>query len=110
MADAEDSRNRLESTIEEITNVGTVIELTGEMISLAYAYEIGLSLSPQDALVLASVRSHAEKTPGAKCFVSQDVKGFSDPAIYDHLSAIECKVLTNFTNALAYIKARSQSE
>jgi predicted nucleic acid-binding protein len=109
VADFQESRNRLESTIEEIQQVGTVIELTGEMISLAEHYEFAFSLSPQDALVLASVRSHAKNHPGSKCFVTQDVKGFSNPYIYDNLSSIGCKVLTNFKDALAYVKARSES-
>ena len=83
----------------------TVIPLTGEIVRMARFHELAYSLSPQDALVLASVRAHAENEVGPKCFVSQDVKGFANPTVYDELSATECRVLANFTDAVAYIKS-----
>jgi len=50
------------------------------------------------------VRSHAEKEAGPKCFITQDAKGFANPSVYDDLAGAECKVLVNFTDAVAYIR------
>ena len=61
-------------------------------------------LSPQDALILESIIEHAGPRTGPKCFVSQDAKAFTNPAVQDALSALECKVLYNFSDATAYIK------
>lgn len=105
IAGVEESRERLESAIYDIEAHGTVIPLTGEIVHMARYFEFGYSLSPQDALVLASVKLHAENKAGPKCFVSQDAKGFGNPAIKDELGASGCKVLTNFADALAYVKS-----
>ena len=103
-ADNEESRERLENTIRAIEAHGTVIPLTSEIVMMGQFHELAYSLSPQDALVLASVRSHAENEPGPKCFVSQDAKDFANPMVYDELSPTNCKVIANFADALAYIR------
>ena len=81
-----------------------MVPLTSEIVATARWHEIAYSLTPQDAVVLASVRAHAESHAGPKVFVSQDAKGFAHPTVYDELSAVECKVLVNFTDALAYVR------
>lgn len=103
---AEESRERLEAAIELVEKHGEIIPLDSEMVLFARWYEF--SLSPQDALVLASVRLHAQRKPGPKCFVSQDVKGFANPTVDDELSAVDCKVLVNFAHAVAYIRKATQ--
>ncbi|HSY49442.1 MAG TPA: PIN domain-containing protein [Thermoanaerobaculia bacterium] len=107
VAGAEESQERLETAIQAVETDGTLIPLSGEIVKIARVYELYLSLSPQDALVLESVRSHAEKATGAKCFITQDVKGFANPSVYDELSAVDCKVLVNFDDAVAYIRNAS---
>jgi len=104
VAGGEESRERLEAAIQTIEADGVVIPLTSEIMTMARWHELGYSLSPQDALVLASVRSHAEKETGVKCFATQDAKGFANPSVYDELSAVDCKVLVNFADAVAFIK------
>lgn len=80
-----------------------MIPLTSDIVAIARWHELTYSLTPQDAVVLASIRAHAEVNAGQKVFVSQDAKGFAHPTIYDELNAVECKVLVNFADALAYI-------
>lgn len=104
VAGGEESRERLEAAIEAIENNGKVIPLTSEIIKVARVHELLYSLSPQDALVLESVRWHAEQEAGPKCFLTQDVKGFANPSVYDELSRVQCKVLVNFAYAVAYIQ------
>jgi len=109
-AGTEDSLARLEATIEAVQTHGTIVALTGEIVSSARLHGAVLSLSPQDALVLASVRAHAEQHSGEKCFVSQDVKGFANPTVRDELGAAGCKVLVNFADAVRYIRHAGRSD
>jgi predicted nucleic acid-binding protein len=104
VAGDDDARDRLEAAIETIEEHGITIPLSGEVLRTARWHEINLSLSSQDALVLASVRLHAEKSDDRKCFISQDFKAFEDPAVSEELSGVGCKFLSNFTDAVGYIK------
>lgn len=105
IAGGEESRDRLESAIESLAAEATIIPLTSEVVMIARWHEQAYSLTPQDAVVLGSVRAHAETHAGHKVFVSQDAKGFAHPTVYDELAAVDCKVLVNFTDALAYIRS-----
>ena len=109
VAGGEESRERLEAAIRAIETDGEVIPLSSAIIMVARVHELLYSLSPQDSLVLESVRSHAEKEPGPKCFVTQDAKGFANPSVYDELAKTECKVLVNFADAAAYIHKNLRS-
>ena len=101
-----EARDRLEEVIAIVNQFGTIEDLTGVVLSAATKLEPRFSLSPPDSLVLASVIEHLKTaSSGAKCFVSQDKKGFADPAIYDELAQYECKVLVNFADAVAYIQS-----
>ncbi len=84
---------------------GLTIPLTGEVIRMARGLELTYSLSSQDALVLASVRSHAEKSVEQKCFISQDLRAFEEPAVSGEISGVGCKFVSNFTDAVGYIKS-----
>jgi predicted nucleic acid-binding protein len=101
----QDTRDRLERAIENLFTHGQVLELTQDVVFASREYEHRFALTPPDALVLASVLSHASTVPAeAKCFVSQDVKGFANPNIYDELAKYRCKMLANFTDAVAYVR------
>jgi hypothetical protein len=100
----EDVRERLEAAVLIASDAGEVIPMTEPIMRMAYSIELDSFLSPQDALVLSSVQSHAEEHEGLKCFVTQDVRDFANPIVYRDLAARQCKVLVNFDDALAYIK------
>jgi predicted nucleic acid-binding protein len=102
VAGDEESRNRLVAAIASIETDGATIPVTALMFTMVALDEEAHSLSPQDALVLASVKSHAKKNDGPKCFVTKD-KDFNKPAIRQELGA-ECEVLMNFDDAVAHIK------
>jgi predicted nucleic acid-binding protein len=104
----EESRERMEIAIETIGQHGEIISLDREIVSVARWFEGAYSLTPQDALVLQSVSWHAQRNPGAKCFVTKDARGFATPAIYDELSTVNCKVLVNFADAVGYIRKTTQ--
>jgi predicted nucleic acid-binding protein len=104
LSGGEDVRHGLEAAVSIAADFGEVISMNAHIINLAYAIELTYSLSPQDALVLASVQSHAEQHAGPKCFVTQDVRDFSSQVVVRDLTATGCKVIVNFDDALAHIK------
>jgi predicted nucleic acid-binding protein len=105
VAGDEEARDRLEAAMQAVEKYGMTIPLTGEVISMARWDELTYPLSPQDALVLASVRSHAGKSAERKCFISQDSRAFNDPAVFDELSGVRCKFVSTFANGVEYIKS-----
>jgi predicted nucleic acid-binding protein len=102
VAGREESRKRLVAAIASVEADGATIPLTTEILLLVDFHEDAYSLSPQDALVLASIRSHAEQRSGPKWFVTKD-KDFNKPGIRQELG-LECEVLINFDDAVAHIK------
>lgn len=104
VASGEEARRRLDEAVAVIEQHGIIQQLTSDVLAAAVELEKRFSLSPPDSIVLASVVVHLEDAAtGPKCFVSQDKKGFANPAIHDELSAYGCKVLVNFTDAAGYI-------
>jgi hypothetical protein len=76
-----------------------------DVITSSQRYERQFGLAPADAVVLASVLGHAASASDVpRCFISQDVKGFANPSIYDELSRHGCKLLVHFGDAVAYIR------
>jgi predicted nucleic acid-binding protein len=108
VAGDEESRKRLIAAIASIEADGATIPVTSLMFAMVAFHEEAHSLSPQDALVLASVKSHAERRSGPKCFVTKD-KDFNKPEIRVELG-IECELLMKFDAALAHIKNALHSE
>ena len=108
-ASGEATRLRLEDAISTINSVGTVLPLTSEVASQARLDELGLALSPSDAVVYASVMSHLSIAPeGVKCFFNRDSKGFANPSIYDELAASGCKLFVSFEKGLEFVKSELQ--
>ncbi|HEX7680095.1 MAG TPA: hypothetical protein VF713_18335 [Thermoanaerobaculia bacterium] len=56
VAGEQEARHRLEAAVQAVEERGITIPLTGEVLRLARWHELNLSLSSQDALVLASVK------------------------------------------------------
>jgi predicted nucleic acid-binding protein len=102
VAGDEESRSRLVAAIASIEADGATIPVTALMFATVALDEEAHSLSPQDALVLACVKSHAQQFSGPKCFVTKD-KDFDKPAIREELG-VECQVLISFADAVGYIK------
>jgi predicted nucleic acid-binding protein len=109
VAGDEEARTRLETAIQAVEEHGITIPLTGQIISMARRYELAHPLSSQDALVLASVKSHAEKSPERKCFISQDSRAFNDLGVFEELSGAGCKFISTFTNGVEHIKSAIKS-
>lgn len=95
----------LARTIEHILDVCTVIPLTAEVVRCALAAEVAYSLSPQDAVVFASIDLYlGEGQPGSKLFATKNRKDFQTTYVENRLQDHHCKILSNFTNARQLIE------
>src|SRR6266542_836405 len=74
---AQQDRGRLEAAVDSIITVATVTPTDPPIVMRAYEVEQRTGLSPQDALVYATVVSHLEHhVAGPKVFVTQNKKDF----------------------------------
>ena len=103
---AEEERSGLQRAMQEILGVAELIPLDGRIIAEANDLERTLKLSPQDAIVLASVLSHLNATrPEKSCFMNRNTKDFDDPDVIARLTAFACKLLPRFDDGLGYVQS-----
>ena len=102
----DEDKHRLDLTLGRILDCAVVIPLQGETIRSSIQYQRSLDLSPQDAVVYASVIDHLSATsPGPKCFLNRDRKDFSIPDIREGLGLHDCRLITRFADGLSYINS-----
>lgn len=98
--------NRLAAVLRRLIQHSNVIPLTGEVAVAGLAFQQSLGLSPQDALVFASVDAHLAGAPGvAKVFVNQNRRDFLNPRIIGRLAAADCRLMTSFAAARGYVES-----
>ena len=111
---ADDEKSRLYDTLLRLTKVTRMIPLTSDVLRVSLTYQTQFTLSPQDAIVLASIVEDLKLIePGLeRLFVTQNKDDFIDPHIRKLMLAHGCKLLFRFDNAAGYvesiIKARGQ--
>jgi predicted nucleic acid-binding protein len=105
IAGSDESRDRLLAAIASVGADGEMIPVTTSTMLMVGLHEDAHSLSPQDALVLASVKSHSETRAGRKCFVTKDRNFARKCKESAELSVDQCDVLNDFAHALSYIKS-----
>lgn len=64
------------------------------------------ALSPQDAIVFASLVSHlkSQTSEEGKIFVTKNKNDFVNPDIFDFLSSHNCKLIFKYMDAVGYIE------
>ncbi len=104
-----EDRRRLESVLERLLPVATVIPLSGPVVNEAFDLQHSRGLSPPDALVYSSVLSYlrSSTTPrrASSCLVTRD-RDFTDANIESDLEALGCKILFKFEDGLGYVRSR----
>lgn len=99
--------DELEGSVARTLRIGSIIPLTSSTFEEARRTEVRYGLSPQDAIIYASVlqdlRDRNSQEP--KCFVSRNSRDFDDPAIHAELSASDCRFIPSFNDALGYIRS-----
>lgn len=98
---------RLQDTIERILSVGTCLPIELSTFYRATSYQSGFGLSPQDALIYASVIEDLERHSGSerRLFVNRNSRDFRDPGISAELQLYQCRLETNFDLALASLRS-----
>ena len=99
-----EEKERLRRAVDRILAVAETIELDTQILRSANTYQLHLPLSPQDAVVYASVLSHlSTSTATAKCFLNKNSKDFDDPDIEEQLNTYSCKMLFSFDRGYQYV-------
>lgn len=104
---ASEEKIRLDHTLLRLTNISRMIPLTSEVLRLSIQYQDDFALSPQDAIVFASVISDLQtiKKEDQRLFVTRNKGDFLNPDISDLLSTYSCKLLFTFENAVGYVRS-----
>jgi predicted nucleic acid-binding protein len=96
-------RAKLEETIRSIGSLATTLPLTVDVLGSARLYEEEYGFRPPDAMVYASVLSHARTLEGAKLLIARD-KAFALPSVRDHLSEHGVRVIAGFGGGTAFLE------
>ena len=101
----EEEKRRLDDILERILQAADVIPVGLGIIRAATTIQKRRDLSPQDAIVYASVLDHLASVPKAlRCFINRNSKDFLNPDIESELAAYNCRLLTRFADGLGYVR------
>jgi len=101
---SQQERADLRSALQRITAVADLIPLDAEVLRAGEQLERAHRLSAQDAVVLASVLGHLERSPHEPCcFLNRNVKDFDDPDVRARLDRFGCKLLPRFDSGAGYL-------
>ena len=108
---ADEEAKRLEEVRARLLNTCEVISLEASTLTAAARYQVDHDLSPQDALVYASVLSHLTQSAAPEsCFLNRNSKDFDDPDIVDELKRHGCTLIPRFDDGLEYVRNHMQRE
>lgn len=103
----DEEKVRLDEAIKTTLDVAELIPIDAEVARSAVSVQHETGLSPQDAIVYASVLRHlAAAETGDKCFVTKNTRDFYKPRIRRRLAGHGCKLLTRFRDGLGFIESR----
>lgn len=90
---------------ERLWSIGEVLPLNLAVLQSSAECQNRFDLSPQDAVVYASIRARLEADHAAtSCFVSRNPGDFDDPDLRQDLATLNCKYFSSFATALQYVK------
>ena len=97
---------RLQQAVGQILATAHIVEFNTDVYALALRTEERFGLSPQDAIVYASVLHHLRSRPSdkPKIFVSTNFKDFEDPDLVAELHAHGCRYEVSFEACLAQVR------
>jgi len=102
---ADEEWEQFEQIQTDILKVARVLVMGGPILVAASQYRRRYELSPQDAIIYASVVGDLRSGAGKSCFLNRNTKDFDDPDIVAELAELDCKLLPRFDHGLAYIQA-----
>lgn len=102
---AQEEKLRLGNVVARLVRGADVIPMTREVVASSLTFQTSMGLSPQDAIVFASVDDHLHGAPpGPKVFVNRNRKDFLTPDVAGRLAQAECKLITSFADARGYVE------
>lgn len=108
ISSGEEEKRRLDDTLESILQTVEVIPIGLTAVKAAITLQKRRNLSPQDAIVYASILDHLASTSESErfcCFITKDSKDFVNPDIVNDLAAYNCRLFTKFSNGLGYVRS-----
>lgn len=103
----EEEKQRFAHFRNRLTHVAEIIPLTLDILREAATYEAPYGLTPQDALVYASVIAHLRQNKlSISCFLNRNSKDFDNPDIVDELNENNCTIISRFDHGYSFIQAR----
>lgn len=106
----EEERDRFIQYRERVFKIGEIVALTADILVAAAAYETVYDLSPQDALVYASVIDHLRLyQPQRACFLNRNSKDFDSPDIVDELDRLSCRMIPRFDHGYSFLQSQLSS-
>lgn len=107
----EEERHRFIQCRERLLKIGEIVALTADILNEAASYETKYDLTPQDALVYASVIAHLRRSqPQQACFLNRNSKDFDSPDIVDELNQFNCKMIPRFDRGYGFLQSQSSSK
>lgn len=107
----EEERHRFVQCRDRLLEIGEIVALNADILSEAASYETTYDLTPQDALVYASVITHLRQdSPEQACFLNRNSKDFDSPDIIDELRQLKCRMIARFDRGYSFIQSQIPSE
>jgi predicted nucleic acid-binding protein len=107
----QDEEHRFYQYQRQLLQVAEIIPLTASVLMQAPDCELAYNLSPQDALVYASVIEHLAQTPPSiACFLNRNFRDFNTPDIVAALRSRNCRMIPQFDQGLRFVQAQLQRE
>jgi predicted nucleic acid-binding protein len=106
----EEEKQRFDQHRSRLLKVTDIIALDADILAEAAAAEIPYDLTPQDALIYASVLTHLRQhQPDRACFLNKNSKDFDNPDIVSVLESYNCKLIPRFDDGVEFIRASMPS-
>jgi predicted nucleic acid-binding protein len=95
----------IEQVKQRLWAAGEVLPLDLDVLRSAAECQADYDLSPQDAVVYASIRARLELDHASdSCFVSRNPRDFDNIDLRRDLASFNCKYFSSFATALRYIE------
>lgn len=88
-----------------VAKVCEIIQIDSTILSKAETYRLSYDMTPQDAIVLASVVVDLLQADQgtASLFISRNAKDFGHPAVQEELQSLGSRYLADFSNGVRFI-------
>lgn len=107
----DEEAKRLEEVRRRLLQTCEVISLDVASLAAAVQYQSEYDLSPNDAVVYASVISHLMRSASpASCFLNRNSRDFDDPDIVDELKRRACTLIPRFDDGLRHVRSHIEKE